>query len=153
MLENVTRWLRKGGVFVGTIPNDKLILERLDALPPTQDLSELQFGNSVFRIRFDDRDRRPVFGHRYWFFLQDAVEDVPEYMVRWDHFLQMASEYHLYPLYKAEFHDVYAEHCEHQEFGPLLQRMKVVDANGESQMDEEQWEAANMYIAFAFEKR
>ena len=26
MLENVTRWLRKGGRFVGTIPNDRLLL-------------------------------------------------------------------------------------------------------------------------------
>jgi mRNA (guanine-N7-)-methyltransferase len=26
MLENVTKWLRPGGVFVGTIPNDKLLL-------------------------------------------------------------------------------------------------------------------------------
>ncbi|KAL5511540.1 ABD1 [Sanghuangporus vaninii] len=149
MLENVTRWLRKGGRFVGTIPNDRLLLERLDALPPDSDLS---FGNSVYRIKFDDSERRPVFGHRYTFFLRDAVEDVPEYIVYWDNFVQMASEYHLQLLYKAEFHDVYAEHCEHPEYGPLLQRMKVVDANGESQMDEDQWEAANVYVAFAFEK-
>lgn len=26
MLENVSKWLRKGGVFVGTIPNDKLLM-------------------------------------------------------------------------------------------------------------------------------
>ncbi|KAL5529122.1 hypothetical protein ACEPAG_5096 [Sanghuangporus baumii] len=149
MLENVTRWLRTGGRFVGTIPNDRLLLERLDSLPPDSDLS---FGNSVYRIKFDDRERRPVFGHRYTFFLRDAVEDVPEYIVYWDNFVQIASEYHLQLLYKAEFHDVYAEHCKHPEYGPLLQRMKVVDVNGESQMDEDQWEAANVYVAFAFEK-
>lgn len=55
----------------------------------------------------------------------------------------MASEYHLRLLYKEEFHDVYAEHCDHPEFGPLLQRMKVVDPSGESQMDEDQWETAS----------
>ena len=26
MLENVSRWLRSGGRFIGTIPNDKLLL-------------------------------------------------------------------------------------------------------------------------------
>ena len=26
MLENVTKWLRVGGVFVGTVPNDELLL-------------------------------------------------------------------------------------------------------------------------------
>jgi len=31
--------------------------------------------------------------------------------------------------------------------------MKVVDSDGESAMDEDQWEAANIYIAFAFERR
>ncbi|EJD05943.1 mRNA-methyltransferase [Fomitiporia mediterranea MF3/22] len=152
MLENVTRWLRRGGRFVGTIPNDKFLLERLDALPPDQDRSDLSFGNSVYKIKFDDRERKPVFGHRYSFFLRDAVEDVPEYVVHWDNFVQMASEYHLQLIYKSEFHDVYAEHFEHPEYGQLLQRMKVVDSRGESQMDEDQWEAANVYIAFAFEK-
>ncbi|THH09356.1 hypothetical protein EW145_g2067 [Phellinidium pouzarii] len=152
MLENVTMYLRKGGRFIGTIPNDKLLLRRLDSLPPDRDPSDLSFGNAVYRIKFDTRDRRPVFGFRYSFFLQDAVEDVPEYIVQWDNFVQLASEYHLRLLYKEEFHDVYAEHCEHPEFGPLLQRMKVVNSSGESQMNEDQWEAANVYVAFAFEK-
>ncbi|KLO18784.1 guanine-N(7)-methyltransferase [Schizopora paradoxa] len=148
MLENVSRWLRKGGVFVGTIPNDKFLLSHLDNLPP----DELSFGNSVYKIRFEERDRRPIFGQRYYFYLRDAVEDVPEYVVHWDNFVQMASEYKLEVQYRSEFHDVYAEHCDHEEYGPLLQRMKVVDAKGESQMDEEQWDAANVYIAFAFKK-
>ena len=42
-----------------------------------------------------------------------------------------------------EFHEVFGENQEHKDFGPLLQHMKVVDANGESQMDEDQWEAAS----------
>lgn len=59
--------------------------EHLDAIP--QDAEELSFGNSVYKITFEDRER-PVFGHKYWFFLQDAVENVPEYVVRWDNFVQ-----------------------------------------------------------------
>ena len=65
--------------------------ERLDALPPEQNTDDLSFGNSVYRIRFDDRDRRPVFGHRYWFYLKDAVDDVPEYIVQWENFVQCVS--------------------------------------------------------------
>lgn len=42
-----------------------------------------------------------------------------------------------------EFHEVFAENREHREFGPLLEKMKVVNAKGESQMDEDQWEAAS----------
>lgn len=60
--------------------------ENLDNIPPeSQDLS---FGNSVYRIRFDSRDSRPTFGQRYHFFLQDAVDNVPEYIVRWDNFVE-----------------------------------------------------------------
>ncbi|EIW60733.1 mRNA (guanine-N7)-methyltransferase [Trametes versicolor FP-101664 SS1] len=153
MLRNVASWLRPGGVFVGTIPNAKQLMEQLDELPEDAAAEDLTWGNNVYKIRFEQRDPRPMFGHRYWFYLQDAVDDVPEYVVHWDNFVQMAAEFGLHQIYKGEFHDVFDQHHEHEEFGPLLQRMHVVDANGESQMDEDQWEAANVYIGFAFEKR
>ena len=57
--------------------------------------------------------------------------------------IRLADEYDLVPVYMKEFHEVFAENDEHPEFGPLLQNMKVVDSNGESQMDEDQWEAAS----------
>jgi mRNA (guanine-N7-)-methyltransferase len=38
---------------------------------------------------------------------------------------------------------VFEEFQEHSEFKPLLQRMNVIDANGETEMDEGQWEAAS----------
>ncbi|KAJ6513875.1 guanine-N(7)-methyltransferase domain-containing protein [Mycena vitilis] len=151
MLDNVSRWLRPGGAFIGTIPNADQLLQNLEAVPP--DAPDLAFGNEVYKIRFEDRVHKPLFGHKYWFYLQDAVENVPEYIVHWDNFVQMAAEYGLHPIYKKEFHDVFSEHSEHPEFKPLMVKMKVVDANGESAMDEHQWEAANIYIAFAFEKR
>lgn len=55
----------------------------------------------------------------------------------------MAADYGLHLVYKKEFHEVFEEHHGHPEFGPLLERMHVVDAEGESQMDEDQWEAAS----------
>lgn len=59
--------------------------------------------------------------------------------------VRLAAEYGLHPIYKREFHDVFDEFREHAEFEPLLQRMKVVDQNGETDMDEDQWEAASAY--------
>ncbi|TFK54847.1 guanine-N(7)-methyltransferase [Heliocybe sulcata] len=153
MLDNVSRYLRRGGMFIGTIPNADLMLQRLLSLPPD---AAPRFGNSVYTIEFDDRrpkDQRPVFGDRYSFFLTDAVEDVPEYVVVWEPFVRLAKEYNLHPVYRKEFHEVFQENQEDKEFGPLMVRMKVVDQNGESHMNEDQWEAANIYIAFAFEKR
>ena len=60
--------------------------DQLDSLSPNAE--ELSWGNNVYKIRFEDRDNRPVFGHRYWFYLQDAVDDVPEYVVHWDNFVR-----------------------------------------------------------------
>jgi mRNA (guanine-N7-)-methyltransferase len=58
-------------------------------------------------------------------------------------FVSLAADYGLYPTYKEEFHQIFAENGEVPEFSQLLQRMKVVDVNGESSMDEDQWEAAS----------
>lgn len=84
----------------------------------------------------------------------------------------MAADYKLELIYKKEFHEVFLENQEDPEFHSLMVKMKVVDTNGESSMDEAQWEAASaspffvspildddffplgsdIYIAFAFEK-
>jgi len=56
---------------------------------------------------------------------------------------RLAAEYGLHPIYKKEFHEVFEEFQEHHEFKPLLQRMNVIDSNGETEMDEFQWEAAS----------
>ena len=61
-------------------------------------------------------------------------------------FCRLADEYGLEPVYVKEFHEVFAENEDHAEFGPLLQNMKVVDSNGESHMDEDQWEAASKCV-------
>lgn len=56
---------------------------------------------------------------------------------------RMAKEYGLILKYKEEFHGIFEEHQDDPEFGDLMVRMNVVDTNGESSMDEDQWEAAS----------
>lgn len=57
----------------------------------------------------------------------------------------MAAEYSLHPIFKREFHEMFEDEHEHPEFGPLMERMKVRDRDGASQMDEDQWEAASEF--------
>lgn len=57
--------------------------EKLNELPE----DEVQFGHGCYYIRFAERRHKGVYGHAYNFFLQDAVEDVPEYLVDWDNFV------------------------------------------------------------------
>lgn len=60
-------------------------------------------------------------------------------------FFRLALQYGLHLLYKEEFQEIYNREHGHPEYGPLLEKMKVVDADGTSQMDEDQWEAASAY--------
>ncbi|KAL1755332.1 mRNA capping enzyme-domain-containing protein [Schizophyllum commune] len=149
MLDNVSRYLRQGGIFIGTIPNADFLLSHLDDVD--EDEHDLSWGNSVYNVKFDERTHDSNFGHRYWFYLQDAVDNVPEYLVHWDPFVKLAAEYGLLPIYKEPFGEVFQE-SEKKEFKQLLIRMKVMNEEGESNMTEDQWDAANVYIAFAFKK-
>ena len=55
----------------------------------------------------------------------------------------MAQEYGLDLVYYAKFDDVFLEEKENPEFAQLMTRMNVINAEGESDMDEEMWEAAS----------
>ena len=41
----------------------------------------LSFGNSIFNVRFEQKDEFPAFGAKYYFTLEEAVGNVPEYLV------------------------------------------------------------------------
>ncbi|GAA5911100.1 mRNA (guanine-N7)-methyltransferase [Sporobolomyces salmoneus] len=153
MLSNVTQYLRPGGVVIGTIPDAENLLEKLSQVP--EDSEQLAYGNTVYGIKFDTRtppNPDSWFGHRYTFFLQDAVEEVPEYMVPWDKFVELAAEYSLKPIFNAPFSDIFADESDDPLFAQLLTRMKVVDADGNAEMDEDQLEAAMLYLGFALVK-
>ncbi|GJN88805.1 hypothetical protein Rhopal_001776-T1 [Rhodotorula paludigena] len=150
LLENVTRYLRPGGVFVGTIPDAKNLFDHLDNNTEAED--PLAFGNAVYSVKFDAREWPSPYGHRYTFFLQDAVEEVPEYVVYWDNFVALAAEYHLSPRYCADFSSIFADEQEDAHFAQLLRRMNVMDAEGNAEMDEDQLDAAMLYLGFAFVK-
>ncbi|KAJ3270078.1 mRNA cap guanine-N7 methyltransferase [Terramyces sp. JEL0728] len=73
-LKTISNSLKSGGYFLGTIPNSELIVKNLRE-------NGLEFGNSVYKIRFEDTKDFPVFGKRYWFELLDAIDDCPEYLI------------------------------------------------------------------------
>lgn len=110
-----------------------------------------------------------MYGHDYRFYLTDAVEDVPEYLVDWENFVsyiffflflfrfgvtwgkltprhifsRLASESGLRLIYKKAFHEILQEEKDSRDFGPLLGKMGVLNEYGESAMDADQWEAAS----------
>lgn len=51
-------------------------------------------------------------------------------------------------VYKKSFNEILTEEKDTRDFGPLLGRMGVVNSEGVSNMDEDQWEAASTYRFF-----
>ena len=41
---------------------------------------ELSFGNSVYQIRFEQKDEFPLFGHSYSFYLEESIDNCVEYV-------------------------------------------------------------------------
>lgn len=158
MLANVAHSLRPGGTFIGTTPDADTLMGRLEAL---DDAEALSFGNSNYRIEFEHRyapGEKP-FGNKYRFWLDDAVDDVPEYVVDWATFEALASEYGLRLLYKARFDQVLADGYARPQLRSLLEKMQVIDTNELAQtgvvtpaMPPTMWDVCTLYLCFAFEK-
>ncbi|KAF9571781.1 mRNA cap guanine-N7 methyltransferase [Mortierella alpina] len=147
MLHNVTSQLKPGGVFIGTIPDAYWIVKKLKS----ESDDKLQIGNSIYSIRFERRDSFEKFGAKYWFHLEDAIDDCPEYLVHFPTFQKLAEEYGLELIYNKKFHQVYEEASQELDFNQLLYRMNVISEDGN--LSAEEWEAANIYLAFAFKKK
>lgn len=112
MLRNVAGCLKKGGRFLGVCPNSDVISAQVakfhekrkeseaskkkeDAEPEDGEVEDddkrAEWGNSIYRVRFpgatpEDGIFRPPFGWKYSYFMEEAVEEIPEYVVPWEAF-------------------------------------------------------------------
>ncbi|KAL7751023.1 mRNA cap guanine-N7 methyltransferase [Sorochytrium milnesiophthora] len=145
MLANVTSNLSPGGRFIGTTTNAQAILQRLLAV------DGLSFGNSIYNIRFESKDDCPIYGHRLFFTLQDAVEDCPEYLAHWEPFVKLAKEYGLELLEMTPLHEFYARYIKISRHRDAFIRMNRPSDEGHY-VSPDEWEAVGVYVAFAFKK-
>jgi len=143
-LENVTCRLSKGGHFIATTTEANRVVRRL------RECQGLSFGNSVFTITFPQKDNFAAFGAKYDFHLVEAVEGVPEYLVHFATFCNLAAEYGLEPVLRQPFHEFYQAHSVHPANVQLLHQMHCLDDNGSISSDE--WEAIGLYVTLAFKK-
>ena len=117
-----------------------------------------EWGNGIYRVRFpgktpEDGVFRPPFGWKYSFFLDEAVEEIPEYVVPWEAFRAIAEDYNLELQYRRPFADVWKEEKDDPILGPLSERMGVRErGNGRFLVSDDEMEAASFYLAFCFYK-
>lgn len=117
-----------------------------------------EWGNETYRVRFpgktpEDGIFRPPFGWKYNFFLHEAVEEVPEYVVPWEAFRALAEDYNLELQYHKSFTDIWKTEKDDPTLGPLSERMGVRErGGGELLVSPEEMDAAAFYVGFCFYK-
>ncbi|KAJ8603393.1 hypothetical protein MRB53_042160 [Persea americana] len=195
MLRNVAGSLKKGGRFIGTIPNSDVlsakvkehlalkgavqidggddddddwdpekpaetVIDRTEDVPAQHDDEKdaLEWGNEIYRVKFpgkvpSDGVFRPPFGWKYFYFLEEAVEEIPEYVVPWEAFRALAADYDLELQYRKPFNEVWDLEKDDIVLGPLSERMGVRGRNrGPLLVSDVELDAASFYHAFCFYK-
>jgi mRNA (guanine-N7-)-methyltransferase len=184
MLKNVAGALKKGGRFIGCIPNSDVLSDKVEKFnarmaaksnkgaengssESKEDDGEIEegeaeetaeWGNEIYRVRFPGKTPadgifRPPFGWKYNFYLHEAVEEVPEYVVPWEAFRAIAEDYNLEMQYHKTFDEVWKTEKDDEVLGPLSERMGVRErGRGPLLVSDEEMEAASFYVAFCFYK-
>ncbi|OOQ84205.1 mRNA cap guanine-N7 methyltransferase [Penicillium brasilianum] len=178
MLTNVAGCLKKGGRFIGVCPNSDVITSKVSAFhkkrkeqeatkpaetegPEDGEVEEEErcgWGNDIYSVRFpgdtpENGIFRPPFGWKYTYFMSEAVEGVPEYVVPWEAFRALTEDYNLELQYRKPFLEIWEDEKNDRELGPLSERMGVRDRNtGDLLMTEEEKDAVSFYHAFCFYK-
>ncbi|KAG5422304.1 ABD1 [Candida metapsilosis] len=160
LLTNVSKSLRTGGRFVGTIPSSDFIKSKIVDKQYFKDskTGKVKFGNGLYSVTFDkeppeDGVFRPPFGNRYSYWLKDAVDDVPEYVVPFEILRTICEEHNLVLKYKKNFIDIFNQEIP-QYFGKLNKNLidGLKRSDGKYGAEGEEKEAVGFYIGFVFEK-
>ncbi|KAL9246016.1 hypothetical protein vseg_019600 [Gypsophila vaccaria] len=144
-LSNISALLRPGGVVIGTMPDANVIVKKL------REAQGLEFGNSLFWIRFDEEfaDKKfkasSPFGIQYTFRLDDAVDDCPEWVVPFNVFKSLAEEYDLELVFAKNSHQFVQHYFKRPDFVELMSKVGTLSPD--------EWEAAYIYMAFVLKKR
>ena len=139
-MKTIARVLRPGGHLVCTVPDADVLCGRLLATPPPA----CTFGNSIYRVTFDSRTAFPPFGARYHFYLTEAVEDLPEYLVSRRHLCGLAECYGLRLVKTASFDEYLRE---------LTSNPRTRARAPRRPLSAEEHEVTSIYRVFAFRKQ
>ncbi|XP_073678138.1 mRNA cap guanine-N(7) methyltransferase [Garra rufa] len=175
MLRNACERLRPGGFFIGTTPDAYELVKRLE------ESDSNSFGNEVFSVTFQKKGDYPLFGCQYDFSLEGVV-NVPEFLVYFPLFEEMAKKYNMRLVYKKTFNEFFEEKVKDEKNKVLMQWMQALeqyptdergrlasDSPGEYEhakkiaanpssrrplgtLSKSEWEATSIYLVYVFEK-
>lgn len=154
-LLNISKKLNMGGYFIGTLPSSSYIKYHLSKFPK----GCKGFGNSIFSLQFDEvppRDGKfaSPYGNKYYFYLKDAINYIPEFFVDFDDLRQLADEYGLEVCLQEEIFKFYGDEIQNLYEGISTKIIKSLTrkSDGKVGLEGEEKSAAMIYLVFAFKK-
>ncbi|XP_051526285.1 mRNA cap guanine-N7 methyltransferase-like isoform X2 [Myxocyprinus asiaticus] len=120
MLRNACERLRPGGFFIGTTPDAYELVKRLEASDSNS------FGNEVYSVTFQKKGVYPLFGCQYDFNLEGVV-NVPEFLVYFPLFEEMAKKYNMRLVCKKTFCEFFEEKVKDEKHKMLMQWMQALE--------------------------
>ncbi|AQZ12297.1 ABD1 (YBR236C) [Zygosaccharomyces parabailii] len=158
-LLNVSKSLKIGGHFIGTIPDSEFIRYKLNKC--NKDVEKPSWGNSIYRVTFENNDYLKndnefpsPFGQMYTYWLEDAIDNVPEYVVPFETLRSLADEYGMALEAQMPFNKFFVQEIPHwiERFSPKM-REGLQRSDGKYGVEGDEKEAASyFYTIFAFRK-
>lgn len=166
-LENISRKLTKGGYFVATFPDWKVITKKMKERGKITEEDFIVYENNCFSliIKKEDFLKQTPYGIKYGFFLDDdlvgtkrenknmkVITYVPEYLVILENFLKKAEEYGFVLEETENFHDFYASKLQVPRYFHLFKKMKFKFTNDIDLMDKDSWDTSYLYRTICLKK-
>lgn len=159
-IQNVSKSLKIGGRFLGTIPDSEFLRYKLKKFPKDYE-KKLRWGNKVYKVEFEsdnfvknEYEWDSPFGQLYTYFLTDAIDNVPEYVIPFETLRSICDDYGLELKMKKSFTQFFAD-----EFPKWMSSLSKNQLEGIRRDDgkygitgDEKEAAAFFYCVFCFEK-
>lgn len=153
-IKNVSFSLNIGGVLIGTMPNSVYLTSRLENV----ENDGLEFGNEIYNIRFEERSfKEKTFGVKYYFQLEDAIDDCLEYLADFQLLVELAEKYGMKVEFKQPFPTFVKNEIDVGKNRELAVRMGLhppTKDGGDIRkiVSLEEWDVVQCYLCFAFKK-
>ncbi|CAB4256691.1 similar to Saccharomyces cerevisiae YBR236C ABD1 Methyltransferase, catalyzes the transfer of a methyl group from S-adenosylmethionine to the GpppN terminus of capped mRNA [Maudiozyma barnettii] len=158
-LLNVSKSLKVGGYFFGTIPDSEFIRYKLNKI--NKEVEKPSWGNSIYKVTFENNEYSKngnefltPYGQMYTFWLEDAIDNVPEYVVPFETLRSLADEYGMSLELQMPFNKFFAQEIP-QWFHKFSPKMKegLQRSDGRFGIEGAEKEAAAyFYTMFCFRK-
>ena len=152
MIKNAVSHLKPGCFFFGTIPNSNYLVKKYLSLSEGS-----RFGNDVYYVDFLEPNRTSfsLFGAKYVFYLDGAVEELPEFLIHFPLLKLMLEDEGCECVLAEPFTD-YIYKTDPNTGERVLKDVEVVSRtrglNDQGTLPKGEWEVVACYMAFGFRK-